>query len=141
MARATSFNYEIEMADGRVIHPLKIAEFSEGEEGRIDVADGSRKYKVRDQIFDIGEIEITILVTKDRYEYEIMQQWVTSGLIQDVYIIGRDASGIARLTWLLTNCDTAMGKKNEFDRNSKAVDTKKYFLLPEYVEEIVSVVP
>lgn len=137
MARATSYNYEIQLADGSVIHPLMIGEFSEGEEGRIDVADGSRKYKVRDQIFDIGEVEITILLTNDRYEYDLMQEWCLAGTIQDIYVIGRNAAGEAAITWLFTNCDTAMGKKNEFDRNSKAVDTKKYFLLPEYIEEVL----
>jgi hypothetical protein len=30
-----------------------------------------------------------------------------------------------------------MGKKNAFNRNSKEVDTKKYVLLPEFVEEII----
>ena len=136
MARATSYNYEIELADGQTIHPMRIGEFGEGEEGRIEVADGSRKYRVRDQIFDIGEVEIEILITKDRYEYDIIQSWCLNGIIQDIYIIGRNAAGEAAITWLLRNCDIAMGKKNEFDRNSKAVDSKKYWILPEYVDEI-----
>ena len=136
MARATSYNAEI-VIDGQTIYPLEISELGEGEEGRIDVADGSRKYKVRDQIFDIGEVAVTILLTKDRYEYEIMQDWCIIGDVKDVYVIYRNSAQEARLTYLLTNCELAMGKKNAFNRNSKEVDTKKYTLLPEFIEEVI----
>lgn len=136
MARATSYNVEV-VFDGHTIYPLELGELGEGEEGRIKVADGSRAYQVRDQIFDIGEIPITILITKDRYEYELMQDFCISGAVKDVYVIFRNSAGEARLTYLLTNTECAMGKKNAFNRNSKEVDTKKYTLLPEFVEEIV----
>lgn len=136
MARATSLNAEI-VIDGKTIYPLEISEIGEGEEGRIDVADGSRKYKVRDQIFDIGEVAVTILFTKDRYEYEIMQDWCISGAVKDVYVIYRDSAKNARLTYLLTNCELAMGKFHAFNRNSKEVDTKKYTMLPEFIEEVL----
>ena len=136
MARASSLNAEI-VIDGKTIYPLEVSEIGEGEEGRIDVADGSRKYKVRDQIFDIGEVAVTILFTKDRYEYEIMQDWCISGAVKDIYVIYRDSAKNARLTYLLTNCECAMGKKNAFNRNSKEVDTKKYTLLPEFIEEVL----
>ena len=136
MARASSLNAEI-VIDGKTIYPLEIGEIGEGSEGRIEVADGSRKYRVRDQIFDIGEIPVTILYTKDRYEYEIMQDWCISGAIKDVYVIYRDSAKNARLTYLLTNCELAMGPKNAFNRNSKEVDTKKYVMLPEFIEEVL----
>ena len=136
MARATSLNAEI-VIDGKTIYPLEISDIGEGEEGRIDVADGSRKYKVRDQIFDIGEVAVTILFTKDRYEYEIMQDWCMSGVVKDIYVIYRDSAKNARLTYLLTNTECAMGKKNAFNRNSKEVDTKKYTMLPEFIEEVL----
>lgn len=119
------------------MHPLEISEFGEGEEGRIKVADGSRKYNIRDQIFDIGEFEVTILITKDRFEYDILQEWCTSGETRDCYLVGRDSQGIAQITYLLTNTDLAMGRKNAFNRNSKEADTKKYFLIPEYCEEVI----
>lgn len=136
MARASSLNAEI-LIDGQTIHPLEISEIGEGEEGRIGVADGSQKYKVRDQIFDVGEVGITILFTKDRYEYEILQDWCMSGAVKDVYVVYRDSAKNARLTYLLSNCECAMGKKNAFNRNSKEVDTKAYALLPEFIEEVI----
>lgn len=137
MARALSLNWEYEV-DGHIIHPLEIGEFGEGEEGRIKVADGSRKYSVRDQIFDIGEIPITILVTRDRYEYDIMQEWSTSGDIKDTVILrGRDGRGVALYTYILSEVDCAMGQHNAFNRDSKEVDKKKYTLLPTFVEEMV----
>ena len=136
MARASSLNVEI-VIDGKVIYPLEVSEIGEGEEGRIKVADGSRAYQVRDQIFDIGEVAVTILFTKDRYEYEIMQDWCMSGAVKDIYVIYRDSAKNARLTYLLTNTECAMGKKNAFNRNSKEVDTKKYTMLPEFIEEVL----
>jgi hypothetical protein len=136
MARANSWNVEVEI-DGQTIHPLELGELGEGEEGRIKVADGSRAYQVRDQIFDIGEIMMKILVTSDRYEYDICQAWCTSGQSKNVYVIFRDSAKAARLTYLLTNTQLAMGKKNAFNRNSKEVDTKTYTMLPEYVEEVI----
>jgi len=136
MGRATSYNWEIEI-DGKTIHPLSIGEFGEGEEGRVETADGNRKYKVRDQIFNIDEIEVVILITDDRNYYDIMQEWCLKGDIKDIYIIGRNAAGEAAMTFLCSNCDCAMGKKSPFDRKSKSEDTKKYMILPEYVEEII----
>lgn len=145
MSRATSYNWEI-VVNGNTIHPLEISEFSEGEEGRIETADGggmgmgpgiSRKYKVKDQVFNIGEIEITILIQRQRAYYEILQAWVLTGGIYDVFLIARDSAGGDQMTFLLTNCECAMGKKNAFSRTGKAVDTKKYYLIPEFVEEFI----
>lgn len=136
MARAVSYNWEI-VVDDQTIHPVEIGEFGEGEEGRIEVADGDRKYKIRDQIFNIDEIETTILLRKDRYEYDIMQNWCISGETKDIFLIGRDSAKVAQLTFLLTNTDCAMGKLTAFNRKSKDELRKKYHLLPEYVEEII----
>ena len=159
MARGTSYNYALLFDDGMLIHPSKIGEIGEGEEGRIDVTDGSRKYKVRDQIFDIGEIEITILLTESRFpgsrlseegidgdgnpviqqaqtEYNYLQAWSRNGGVRDVSIVGLDVAGNVKRTWVCDNCELAMGKKNDFDRDSKAVDTKKYFLLPESIYDL-----
>ena len=145
MSRATSYNWEIEV-NGNTIHPLEMSEFSEGEEGRIETADGggmgmgpgiSRKYKVKDQVFNIGEIEVTILIQRHRAYYEVLQAWVVTGGIYDVFLIGRNSAGVAQMTFLLTNCECAMGKKNAFSRKSKTEDTKKYYLIPEFVEEVI----
>jgi hypothetical protein len=136
MSRAVSYNWEIDI-DGQIIHPAEIGEFGEGEEGRIEVADGDRKYKIRDQIFNIDEIEVTILLRKTREEYDIMQDWCTSGVTKDVFLIGRDSAKVAQLTFLLTNTDCAMGKLSAFNRKSKDELRKKFVLLPEYVEEII----
>jgi hypothetical protein len=65
-----------------------------------------------------------------------MQDWCTSGRIQDVYLVFRDSAKVAQLTYRLQNCELAMGKKNAFNRNSKEVDTKKYVMLPDYVDEV-----
>ena len=135
MARAVSYNWSIEV-DGVEIHPVEIGEFGEGEEGRIEVADGDRKYKIRDQIFNIDEIEVTILVRKDRFEYDIMQDWCTSGETKNVYLIGRDSAKVAQLVFELTNTDLAMGKLTAFNRKSKDELRKKYMMLPEYVTDI-----
>jgi hypothetical protein len=134
-SRAVSWNWELKV-DDQTIHPLEIAEFGEGEEGRIEVADGDRKYKIRDQIFNIDEIEVRILITKDRFEYDIMQHWCTSGETKNVYLIARDSAKETQMTFLLTNTDLAMGKHNAFNRKNKEEDTKRYFMIPEYVDEI-----
>jgi hypothetical protein len=137
MARAYSLNWELEI-DGQIIHPLEIGEFGEGEEGRIKVADGSRKYSVRDQIFDIGEIPVTILMTRDRYEYDIMQAWSTSGVVKETVILrGRDGQRNAMITYILSDVELAMGQHNAFNRDSKEVDKKKYVMLPFLVEEMI----
>lgn len=136
MARAVSWNWELHI-DNNIIHPLEIGEFGEGEEGRIKVADGSRKYSIRDQIFDIGEIEVTILITKDRYEYDLMQNWSLSGETRTVFLVARNSAREATMTYRLCNTDLAMGRHNAFNRNSKEADTKKYWMIPEYVEEVI----
>ena len=149
MARASSLNVEV-VVNGYTIYPLELGEVGEGEEGRIDVADGGRKYKVRDQIFDIGEIPITILLTNTGLaiasdgtqasaglsEYSEMQAWCTSGAVYDVFVIFRDSAQTAVLTYQFSNTQCAMGKKNAFNRNSKEVDTKQYTLLPEFIEQV-----
>lgn len=136
MSRATSYNWEL-VVDGFTIHLLELGEFGEGEEGRIEVADGDRKYRIRDQIFDIGEIEITILITRRREYYDVLQRWCLSGETKNVFLIGRDSAHVPMMTFLLTDTDIAMGKKNAFNRQSKEADKKKYWLLPWFVEEII----
>lgn len=147
MGRAVSWNWELHFDDqhSNIIRPTSLGEFGEGEEGRIEVADGDRKYKIRDQIYAIDEIEITILVKSDRIEYDLMQAWCTSGETKNVWLVAKgagrdvDSGGSGReevMRFLLGNCQCAMGKKNAFDRQAKTFDTKKYFLIPETVEEI-----
>ena len=140
MARATSLNVEL-VVDGKYIFPLELGEVGEGEESRIDVADGGRKYKVRDQIFDIGEVPVTILLTRDKYEYLIMQDWCISGAVKDVAVNYRDSARNIRFQYMMYNCECAMGKKNAFNRNSKEVDTKKYTLLPTDIEDTSTIIP
>jgi hypothetical protein len=137
MARNTSWNVEIDV-DGNIIHPVTLGEFSEGEEGRIEVADGGRKYKIRDQIFNVDEVPLQInMKAKDaRFEYETMQAFVQSGLPRDVFVVFRDGAGVAQLTYLFQNCDCAYGKKNAFDRKSKSEDMKGYILLPDDIVEV-----
>jgi hypothetical protein len=135
MARAQSYNWEIEIG-GSPIYPLSISEFSEGEEGRIEVADGSRKYKIRDNIFTVDEVEVKILLKNDRIEYDVLQEFVKSGKAKDVFITGRDATGTGRFTYLFSNCECTYGKKSGFDRKGKAEETKSYFLIPEDIVEV-----
>lgn len=148
MARATSWNWELEIpagvdSGGGSVFPVSIGEFGEGEEGRIEVADGDRKYKIRDQIFNIDEIETSILVRKDwnepGSEFRIMQDWCQSGEVKDVILTargaGRDPDRQIELQYILLNCELAMGKHSAFDRKSKTEDTKKFFLIPDEVEE------
>lgn len=136
MARAVSWNWELQV-NNDVIHPLELGEFGEGEEGRIEVADGDRKYKIRDQIFNIDEIMVTILIKKDRYYYDVMQDWCMSGETRNVFLVARDSAHEAQMTLLLSNCDCAMGKHNAFNRASKEADKKTYYLIPDYVEEVL----
>lgn len=135
MGRATSYNLEI-LIDGQTLHPMTFAEFSEGDEGRIEVSDGDVKYKIRDQIFNIDEVETEIYIHDDKVDFDIMQAWVKSRSPKDVYIIFRDGSGVAQLTFLFEKCDCAFGKKNAFDRNSKAADSKKYVLIPKEISQV-----
>ena len=148
--RAVSWNWELQFGGGQgkssvVVYPTSLGEFSEGEEGRIDVADGDRKYKIRDQIYAIDEIEITVLIKNDRYEYDALWGWANSGGTQDAWLVakgaGRDVdSGVGgreeRMVFLLSQCQCAMGKKSAFDRQSKTFETRKFFLIPEDVQEI-----
>ena len=147
MARATSFNWELHISENAtdVIYPSSLGEFGEGEEGRLDVADGDRKYKIRDQIYDIGEVECTILIKDDFRELTLMDRWASSGLSRPVWLVakgaGKDNVGSGRvttMTYLLTNCQCAMGKKNAFDRQSKTHESKKYFLIPEEIELVTT---
>lgn len=135
MGRAISLNWEIDI-DGKTIYPKSIGEFSPGEEGRIDVADGDRKYKIRNQIREIGEVQVTILLKKDRYEYDIMNAFARSGRPRDIFVIGRDAEDKAAFTYRFKNCDCTEGKKSAFDRSSKTEDTLTYFLIPDDIEEM-----
>jgi hypothetical protein len=147
MARGTSWNFELEVPgpNGGVVYPAEIGEWGAGEEGRIEVADGDRKYKIRDQIFNIDEIPITIYVRKDYdqpgSEYQIMENWCNSGLAKDVVLkargAGRDPNRSLELQAICYNCELAMGKHSAFNRGSKTVDTKHYFMIPEFVEEMV----
>jgi len=150
MGRAVSWNWELQFGgtqgDSAVstVYPTSLGEFSEGEEGRIDVADGDRKYKIRDQIYAIDEIEITVLIKNDRYEYDALWGWADSGGTQDAWLVakgaGRDAPGGGgreeRMVFLLSQCQCAMGKKSAFDRQSKTFETRKFFLIPEDIQEI-----
>ena len=149
--RAVSWNWELQFGGTQggsvtvVVYPTSLGEFGEGEEGRIDVADGDRKYKIRDQIYAIDEIEITVLIKNDRYEYDALWGWADSGDTQDAWLVakgaGRDvSSGVGgreeRMVFLLSQCQCAMGKKSAFDRQSKTFETRKFFLIPEDIQEI-----
>jgi len=157
MSRGVSWNYEVHLGStpAEWVYPTSIGEFSEGEEGRIDVADGDRKYKIRDQIYMVDEIQIVILLRKDRREYNLMQDWCRAtgpdAVKESVLIVakgaGRDAQspvegatvGDGReetMVWALYNCECAMGKKSAFDRQSKTFDTMTYFLIPTDIEEL-----
>lgn len=133
--RATSYNVEIQVGNDTV-HPMTFGEFSEGDEGRIEVSDGDVKYKIRDQIFAIEEVEIGIYIADDKKDYNVMQAFVKERKPKDIFIVFRDGQGVAQLTFLFGACDCAFGKKNAFDRNSKSADTKMYYLAPKSVVEI-----
>ncbi len=137
-ARAQSWNWELSF-DGNVIPIQKLGELSEGgEEGRLEVVDGSRKYMIGDQIFGIGEIETSVLVKNknERREFDLMNDFAKSSRTRDVFAIGRDKQGFAQMTYLLSNCGLAKGKKSGFDRKSKTEEVHTFFLMPEDVEEI-----
>ena len=97
MSRMMSLNYHLEIGSQKV-YVRTISEFGDGEEGRIEAADGSRKYRIRDNIWDIGEIEVTIYL-RDNFnsdelsEFSIMEDWTNNNRILDVYIIGTDIIG------------------------------------------------
>lgn len=140
MARMMSLNFHLEIADGVEVHPKTLGEFGEGDEGRIEAADGNRKYRVRDNIWDIGEIETEIYL-RDNWshpesEFSRMESWCNNNEIRDIYIVGTDITTNQKIAWLLSQCELAKGKKNGFDRNSKEVDSVKYYILPQSVELI-----
>jgi len=132
---ANSWNIEVDMPSGHTLKPLTFGEFGEGEEGRIDVADGEKKYKVRDQILSVDEVMMTILIKRDKIDYRECQD----ASVQEAanwFVRFVDPQKVTQLTFLFKNVELVKGKKNAFDRNSKAVDTKSYILLPEDIEEI-----
>jgi len=136
MARAVSWNWELQIDDD-VVHPFELGEFGEGEEGRIEVADGDRKYKIRDQIYNIDELMVKILIKKDRKYYDVMQRWCLSGETKNIFLVGRDSAHVAQMTFLLSNADCAMGKHNAVNRQNKEADTKTYYVIPDYVDEVI----
>jgi len=136
-ARATSWNAELKI-DSETIYPQDVAETSEGgEEERIEVADGDRKYKIGSQIFMIDEIPVTVLMKNknERREYDVLKEF-SKGKPRDVFLIYRDSQGTPQLTYLLANCGCQRGKKNAFSRKSKSEDTHTFILTPEDVKEI-----
>lgn len=155
MSRAVSWNWELHLGENpdQWIYPSTIGEFGEGEEGRIEVADGDRRYRIRDQILSVAEIPVSILLRKDRREYNLMQDWCRAtgdDAVKDVALVakgaGRDAqtpSGVGAtgagreevMRFILYNCECAMGMKSPFDRQNKTSDTKMYYLIPTDVEE------
>ncbi len=135
MARAQSWNIEVEI-EGQIIHPLSFGEFSEGEVGRIEVADGNRKYMIGDQIFSVGEIPMTVLIKDDKRDFRICKEAALGGRASDVFVRFRDAAGTVKLSYLLAQCEVLMGKKNAFDRKSKSEDSQNFVLAPTDVTEI-----
>jgi hypothetical protein len=153
--RAVSWNWELHMGStpDLWIYPSTVGEFSEGEEGRLSVADGDRKYKIRDQIYEVDEIPISILLRKDRREYNLLKTWAKAtgdDAVRDVWLVakgaGRDAqspSGVGAvgagreetMRFILYNCECAMGKKNAFDRQAKTFDTMMFYLISTDIEE------
>jgi hypothetical protein len=136
-ARAQSWNWEVNI--GTPINVQKIGEFSKGgEEGSIEVVDGSRRYKIGDQIFGTDEIEISVLVknANERAEYDALMSYAESSKPRDVYVTGRDGEGVAQMSFIFTNCRLRRGKLNAFDRKSKAEQTHTFFLLPENIEAV-----
>lgn len=139
VGRAQAWNWEIDLGGGSVIPVLKLGEFSEGgEEGRIDVVDGSKKYKIGDQIYQINEIEVTILIknSSERPEYDAMKLFSEQTKPRDIFVTARDGEGKAQMTFVFTNCRLAKGKKSAFDRESKKQETHTFFLLPDDINEI-----
>ncbi len=135
-ARAQSWNVELKIG-ADVVYVQTLGEVSEGEEGRIEVTDGNRKYRIGDQIFDVGEIAVSVLVKNknENREHDVMEAFA-KGAPRDVFAIWRDSQGVAQLTYLLANCGLQRGRKNAFDRKSKAEDTHTYTLTPEDVRKI-----
>ncbi|TGN20786.1 hypothetical protein [Leptospira idonii] len=135
-ARAQSWNAELKI-DADTVYVQNISEVSEGEEGRIDVVDGDRKYKIGDQIFDVGEITATVLMKNktERRDYDLLNEFA-KGKPKDVFLTFRDSQGVPQLTYLLSNCGCHRGKKNAYDRKSKAEDTHTFILTPEAVKEV-----
>lgn len=147
MARPVSWNWELQLSadPNDWIYAASIGEVGEGEEGRIKVNDGDRSYQIRDQIYDIGEVEVVIYIKEDKREYNLMQAWAYAGDARDIWIVARGAGrdvesgGDGReetMRFLLRNTECAMGKKSAFDRNAKTFDSKRYMLLPEFVEDV-----
>lgn len=137
MSRATSYNYEIEV-DGKTIHPLELGEFGEGEEGRITIQDGCIVYFTRNEIVTTREVPVAILIQENREYYNILHQWVKSKAIKDIFIIGRNSAGLAKATFLLTNCECAIISRSKFNRKSKTEDIQNFSIIPEYIEEVTS---
>lgn len=139
MSRIQSWNWHLEIGVGSQVHPVSLGEFGEGDEGRIEVADGSRKYRIRDNIWDIGEIECILYLRDDSLqpnsEYLRMEALCNNNVATDIYIVATDITGLSneKMVWLCKQCEVTKGKKNAFDRNSKAADTVKYFILPQEV--------
>ena len=137
-ARAQSWNWEL-VIDGETVNIQTLGELSEGgEEGRIEVVDGSRKYRIGDQIFDIGEIATSVLIKNktERREFDILNNFAKSAKPRDVFAVGRDKEGNAQMTYLLSNCSLARAKKSAFDRKSKTEEIANFVLMPEDVEEV-----
>lgn len=139
VGRAQAWNWELSIGAAIPINVQKLGEFSAGgEEGRIEVVDGSKKYKIGDQIYSVDEVETSILVKNkgERPEYDAMIEYAQSSKPRDIFAIARDGEGNVQMTYLFSNCRLAKGKKSAFDRKGKAEETHTFFLLPSDIDEV-----
>jgi hypothetical protein len=135
--RNLSLNYEIQV-DGKTYYPISVAEFApDGEEGRIEVADGGVKYKIRDGIRVMDEVEVVFpLRQTQNADIDAFNQWVSSGATKDVFVVGKDGEQRVKEKFLFADCECSSGKKSGFDRKSKAESTRKYYLLPREISSV-----
>lgn len=134
--RGTALDVELQIPPGGRVFPINMGEFGDNIQGLLEIVDGNIKYKIKDQIKILEEIETNVNIHRDQIEFKVMEEWADSDEARDVSVFFKDSAGNVVLQFVFLSCQCNKDKKNAYDRKSKSEDMRKYFLVPKDIELI-----
>ncbi len=134
--RNQSLNFELRLANGKVVKPTTLADFGDQIEGAVETVNGEKKYMIPDGIRNAEEVEIVVPIEDDKDDYNKMKEAAEAQVPQDITVTYRNGLQNAVLEWVWLNCIILKGKRSAQDRSGKSVDSRIYRALPEDIEEI-----
>ena len=133
MSRIQSLKREVEIS-GKTIYPNVIGAFPPGGKDVIgEHPDGNDTYSFKTGQKVIPTIEVVVNKKADRYEYDTLMDFANSNTPEDVFIKGRNNSGVEEETFCLTECLCAIDDNSGADRSNSDPDTQKFLLLPKNI--------